>query len=111
MGQPKYEPEVNVRAWREHRRLSLDDLVAKSGVSKSQIGAIERGDRGYTRDSLERIADALEIPPAIMLYIHPDEVTILDLLQGLDREKREMVRSTVKGLVGHLRPPPDPHST
>lgn len=39
--------------------LSLSQLAEKSGISKSQISAIERGRANVTLESLERLATAL----------------------------------------------------
>jgi transcriptional regulator with XRE-family HTH domain len=48
-----------VRALRRSRHLTLDDLAAASGVSRSMISEIERGGRAPTVLVLDRIATAL----------------------------------------------------
>jgi transcriptional regulator with XRE-family HTH domain len=50
---------VRVRALRRSRRLTLDDLAAASGVSRSMISEVERGGRAPTVLVLDRIATAL----------------------------------------------------
>jgi transcriptional regulator with XRE-family HTH domain len=50
---------ARIRALRRARRLTLDDLAAASGVSRSMISEIERGGRAPTVLVLDRIATAL----------------------------------------------------
>lgn len=51
-----------VRARRLALGLSLDDLAARSGVSKGAVVALERGDANPTFGTLVRLADALQTP-------------------------------------------------
>ena len=50
---------ARIRALRRSRRLTLDDLAAASGVSRSMISEIERGGRAPTVLVLDRVATAL----------------------------------------------------
>jgi transcriptional regulator with XRE-family HTH domain len=50
---------ARIRALRRARRLTLDDLAAASGVSRSMISEIERGGRAPTVLVLDRIATSL----------------------------------------------------
>jgi transcriptional regulator with XRE-family HTH domain len=50
---------ARIRALRRSRRLTLDDLAAACGVSRSMISEIERGGRTPTVLVLDRIATAL----------------------------------------------------
>jgi transcriptional regulator with XRE-family HTH domain len=50
-----------VRALRGDRGLSLDKLASKSGVSRSMISLIERGESSATAVVLERVATALGV--------------------------------------------------
>lgn len=47
---------------RIQRRLSLRELASRSGVSHSQLSAIEHSRTGTTVDALRRIAQALDVP-------------------------------------------------
>ncbi|BAP87953.1 putative helix-turn-helix transcriptional regulator [Burkholderiales bacterium GJ-E10] len=56
-----------VRAWREHRNRTQDQLAAACGLSKPFISQIESGARTGTLDSLRAIARALDIPVGALL--------------------------------------------
>ena len=49
----------NLRRMRENRRLSLDAVARLTGVSKSMLGQIERGEVNPTVASLWKIAGGL----------------------------------------------------
>ena len=50
-----------LRAWRLHRRLTLDGLAAKVGVSKGYLSQIENGRKSGTLDLVRRLAVALDV--------------------------------------------------
>jgi XRE family transcriptional regulator, regulator of sulfur utilization len=56
-----------VRLERVRRRLSLDDVAARSGVSRSMLSAVERGAKAPTVLVLDRIATALDTSIARLL--------------------------------------------
>jgi len=70
-------PEINeriadrVRGLRARRRLSLDALAAKSGVSRSMISLVERGESSPTAVVLEKLAGGLGVTLAA-LFDAPD---------------------------------------
>jgi transcriptional regulator with XRE-family HTH domain len=51
----------NIRTYRKEKGWSQDELAQKSGLSKISIGNYERGNRCPTLDTLQKIADALNI--------------------------------------------------
>jgi transcriptional regulator with XRE-family HTH domain len=55
---------AQVRRLRASARLTLDTLAAKSGVSRSMISLIERGEASPTAVVLERLATGLRVPLA-----------------------------------------------
>lgn len=63
-------PDVNqriaarVRDLRAARRLSLDALAARCGVSRSMISLVERGESSPTAVVLEKLATGLAVPMA-----------------------------------------------
>ena len=51
---------LQVRAWREHRKLSLSELARDAGLSRMTLVRIERGDERAVRGAaLDRLAMAL----------------------------------------------------
>lgn len=52
----------NLKRVRELRRMSLDSVAKLSGVSKSMLGQIERGDVNPTISTVWKIANGLKIP-------------------------------------------------
>lgn len=72
MGQPKYKPTY-IRAWRKHRRLTLEDLADRIGMGASHLSMLERGDRGYTQETLEKVAKNLGTTTASLLSQDPKD--------------------------------------
>ena len=60
-----------VRALRTGHRLSLDALAARSGVSRSMISLIERGESSPTAVLLEKLATGLDVPLAGLFEAAP----------------------------------------
>lgn len=56
-----------IRAYRHDRALSQEALADASGVDRSHMGKIERGERNVTILNIERIAGALECRPSDLL--------------------------------------------
>ena len=52
----------NIKRLREERRLSMDELSKLSGVSKSMLAQIERGEGNPTLASLWKIANGMKVP-------------------------------------------------
>jgi len=50
---------------REERKLQA--LAEKSGLHRTYIGSVERGERNVSIDNIERIAKALDVKPADLL--------------------------------------------
>ena len=66
---------AELRAARLRRGLSQDDLADVSGLHRTYIGGIERGERNPSLTNIARLADALDMRFA-------------ELLEGLDRAPR-----------------------
>jgi len=54
-------------AWRKRRTLLQEELADRAGISRGEVGHLERGRRKPTLRTLRRLADALEIGPAELL--------------------------------------------
>ena len=56
-----------LRAWREHRELSLQALADAAGVSKPYVSQIESGKRTGTAATLKKLATALNVPADLLI--------------------------------------------
>jgi DNA-binding XRE family transcriptional regulator len=54
-------------AWRKRRTLLQEELAGKAGISRGEVGHLERRRRKPTLRTLRRLADALEIDSADLL--------------------------------------------
>ena len=54
---------IRIRYYRELVRISQQDLASISGLNRSYIGGVERGERNMGIDNLSRIAAALGVEP------------------------------------------------
>jgi len=54
--------ESPVKLWREHRRLTQQELATRVGISKPYLSQIETGKRQGTVETLSAIARALDVP-------------------------------------------------
>lgn len=57
----------NVRKMRKQRGLTQEKLAELADLDRTYIGLIERGQRNVTIRSIEKIANALEVPAHILL--------------------------------------------
>ncbi len=63
----------NLRRLREERKLSLDATAKLSGVSKSMLGQIERGDVNPTVSTVWKIANGFKVSPTdLMIRLQED---------------------------------------
>ncbi len=57
----------NIKKWRIKRKLKQQELADRSGLSQSHVTQIENNKRGFTKNSLMRIAKALKIKVDVLL--------------------------------------------
>jgi transcriptional regulator with XRE-family HTH domain len=80
----------NLRAWRLHRKLTLEELAERVGTTAGVIHYLEEGTRGLSAKWLRKLAPALDTTPGYLLDLKPEEVPadIIDLWSHIsDREK------------------------
>ena len=56
-----------LRAWREHKGLSLQALADAASVSKPYVSQIESGKRTGTAATLKKLATALNVPADLLI--------------------------------------------
>lgn len=57
---------MHVRRAREALGWSQDELASRSGLHRTYVGAIERGERNVLVLNVRRLADALRVKPAAL---------------------------------------------
>ena len=57
----------NLRAYRDERSISQEAFADVVGVHRTYMGAVERGERNLTLQSLERIAERIGVDPLELL--------------------------------------------
>ncbi|MGN0168260.1 MAG: helix-turn-helix domain-containing protein [Acetatifactor sp.] len=65
---------VNLKRMRKARNMSLDMLAEQTGVSKSMLGQIERGESNPTVATIGKIVEGLKIPFEQLIYERPETV-------------------------------------
>jgi antitoxin component HigA of HigAB toxin-antitoxin module len=56
-----------LRAWRDHRGLTLQALADAAGLSKPYVSQIESGKRAGTAATLQKLAAALSVPVGALM--------------------------------------------
>jgi transcriptional regulator with XRE-family HTH domain len=85
---------------RAGRGLSLDALAARSGVSRSMISVVERGESSPTAVVLEKLAAGLDVPLASLFEAEPTREPVLR------RADQPMWRDPGSGYVRRSVSPP-----
>ena len=58
---------LNLRRLRNELGVSQDEFADLAGLHRTYVGAVERGERNITLDTLQRIAAALKVDPVVLL--------------------------------------------
>ncbi|HEV2271381.1 MAG TPA: helix-turn-helix transcriptional regulator [Steroidobacteraceae bacterium] len=66
-GNPKILFGKRIAVLRKAKGWSQEKLALESGISRSYIGGVERGQRNIALVNICRLAEALETPPAKLL--------------------------------------------
>lgn len=97
-----------IRSLRKERGLSQESLALKAGLNTSYMGQIERAEKSATIDSLEKIANALDVPIEELFSFEREESnnvdkTIIDKvayqLHGRTEMEQEAVYNFIKQIL------------
>lgn len=84
-----------IRLCRTQRGLSQTELANNAGISVSYLSLLERGKRDPTLTTVGEIANALDIPVSILVFLAANE----DDVSGLSPELREKLAYTALRLI------------
>jgi transcriptional regulator with XRE-family HTH domain len=62
-----------IKQWREHRGLNQEQLAERLDMTQSHLSMLENGKRGYTQETLEAVAEALQTDVASLLMRDPTD--------------------------------------
>ena len=63
----RHEFGRNLRRLRSARGLTQEELAAASGLNRTYVGSIERGERNVSLVNIHKLAAAIGVPPAELL--------------------------------------------
>jgi len=91
-----------IRQWRHHRGLTLERLADRLDMTPSHLSMLERGQRGYTQDTLEAVASALRTDVASLLMRDPSDPDAIWSLwdQAKPGQRRQIMEVTTKIVRG-----------
>lgn len=96
---PATKPAANhLRAWREFRKLTQEELADKVGTTGNVISLLESGDRGLSHKWLLKLAPVLETTPGFLLDHDPNDLdsAFLEAAMAVPKESREQVLQILK---------------
>lgn len=100
MRRPQRFHRTHIREWREHRGLTLEQLAERIDMTASHLSMLERGQRGYTQETLEIIAHALQTDTSSLLARNPgDSPAIWSVWDKATPAEREMISEIVKSVI------------
>ncbi len=89
-----------IRQWREHRGLTLEQLAERVEMTPSYLSMFERGQRGYTQNTLEALAEALQTDAASLLMRDPtDEEAVWSIWDAAKPGERRMIVDIAKTIT------------
>jgi transcriptional regulator with XRE-family HTH domain len=96
-----------IRAWRDERGYTLDDMVGRMDVlgvkiTGASLSRIERGIQPYSQDILEAIAEALNVTVAQLTEHNPKmpPAKIYDFLKHLNADEAKQADAVLRAMFG-----------
>jgi transcriptional regulator with XRE-family HTH domain len=91
----------HLKAWREYRRMTQQELADAVGTSPNVISLLESGKRGLSLNWLYRLATPLRTRPGILLEHHPASPSREALEVWSQIEEVDQARA-IRALKGYL---------
>jgi transcriptional regulator with XRE-family HTH domain len=95
---PTKKAANHLRAWREFRGMSQEELAAKADTAGNVISLIESGERGLSHKWLQRLAPLLGTTPGFLLDYDPNDLdaayleAVMSVPKGRRQEALEILR-------------------
>lgn len=91
----------HLRAWRLHRKLSLEALAELVGTAPNQIGYLETGERTLSLKWLRRLAPALKINMGWLIDHDPKDLPpdIIEIWSNADERQRRQISEIAATIV------------
>lgn len=91
-----------LRAWREHRKMSQQELAEKAETTHQVIGYLERGRTQLSAKWLRKLAPILDTTPGMLLEHHPDELgaDIIEIWSRIPERQRARAARVLRELTG-----------
>jgi transcriptional regulator with XRE-family HTH domain len=88
----------HLKAWREFREMSQEELAEKVGTTASQISMLETGDRGLSAKWLRKLAPILKTTPGHLLDHDPATIDndVFDIWVSIGERDREQALRVLK---------------
>jgi transcriptional regulator with XRE-family HTH domain len=87
-----------LRAWREFRRMTQEELAAKANTTASQISMLESGERGLTHKWALKLAPILKTNPGHLFDTDPGDLDndVFDIWASIDKRDRAQALRVLK---------------
>ncbi len=91
----------HLQAWREHKRMSQEELAAAVDTTGSVISLLESGERGLSAKWLRRLAPALGTTPGMLLDHDPRELDsdVIDMWSHAPLNKRRQIVEIARTII------------
>ncbi len=90
-----------IKLCRTQRSLNQNELSSLAGISPSYLSMLERGKRDPNLSTVQQIADGLNIPVSILVFLAADEEEISSISPAL----QEKLSLTALKLIQHSNEP------
>lgn len=92
----------HLRAWREFRSLTQEQLADAVGTAGNVIGLLESGERGLSSKWLQRLAPLLGTTPGFLLDHDPNDLdaAYLEAVLEVPKERRSEALAILRVLKG-----------